>query len=129
MKNFIITILILLILSSSLFSRTPSSFRLPFGSRDSSYIMIQPDSLRLILHALNKGLEYKRLYNSSEKNSMQCDSTVQALNQFSTNLLKQLEQKPTVEFKTNWLFTAIISSAVLLINWTIYLLFQKSSNQ
>lgn len=101
-----------------------SSSQISYSANSDSLILLQKDSALLILNALNKGLEYRKLLNSSEVALGQRDSVISSLEALNLSLIRKLESTPLVEYKTNWWITTVVTSAALLINWALYLKFK-----
>lgn len=84
-----------------------------------SYSGKTEDTLRIVAKALSTGIMYKQLYEVEVNTSRMYDSLY--------TICKNSPAKVTevVKKETNWIVTGIVSVAVLLLNWTIYLTLNK----
>lgn len=89
------------------------------GQVNSSEPMTRYDSLRYVLKGIEKGIEYKELYN------IQLDIT-----RHQDSIIVMYKNRPDVvvekvKKETNWIVVTAVSCLALLLNWTVYLLFTK----
>lgn len=84
-----------------------------------SYSNKTEDTLRIVAKALSTGIMYKQLYEVEVNTSRMYDSLY---------IICKNSPAKTVEVvkkETNWFVTGLVSVAVLLLNWTIYLTLNK----
>jgi hypothetical protein len=84
-------------------------------------LWIQADSLRYILTALSKGIEYKNNNYILTNIINYKDSIIVKLSDRNELLFQQLQMKPTEIIKHNWFITFLVSSVVLITSTAIYI--------
>lgn len=81
--------------------------------------MESSDTLKTIGRAVEVGIKYKSLYELQLQTTSMYDSL------YNTCKNKPPQVVEVVKKETNWIVTGIVSVAVLLLNWTIYLTLNK----